>query len=566
MEHKMSAEKNLYSSCIELFLRVITSGDNSMEAAGAAVFSVSEPLHIARAEGMMDVSVLPYEKKAKHLHVTLFENRTRKAYEPYSFDFVTNEPGSGSFVFYCSKEKGFSSAEKHVLDSLGSILQMYLGKLRMIQMMEKSSRTQIMTGLPNSNGYLREVAKYFADGRINCYDAYYFNLKGFGLVNRRFGQKEGNEIMKRYVRTLQNFFKDDELLGHLGGDNFVALVRKGRRRREFLNLLSGTEVYGMHGHVKEPVMIRAAAGIMTVKMPCLLDMIIDGPSIALVHAKRTRKPYVLYTEELNDQITRGKTVEQRFESALAKGEFAVFYQPKVNTVSGEIIGAEALTRWMEHGSPIPPGMFIPILEQSEKITRLDLAMMKTVCRDLAAWKGTGRQTVPVSVNFSRRDLSDPDLPEKILDIISSHQVDKKDIIVEVTETTNEEEKEQMTSFLTRLRRYGIKTSIDDFGTGYSSLSVLREFPVSEIKIDRSFINRNLDATDEIIIRSIIELAEKLKVDVITEGVETVVQRDFLHQVGCDRVQGFLYDRPLPKDSFESRLLSGSYQIDRKTDE
>jgi len=153
---------------------------------------------------------------------------------------------------------------------------------------------------------------------------------------------------------------------------------------------------------------------------------------------------------------------------------------------------------------------------------------------------------------------DPALPKKIMNIIERNGVDKSEIVIEVTETSSEEESAQMIEFLNGLKELGIETSIDDFGTGYSSLGALREYPVSEIKIDRSFINKELETNDEIIIQSIIDMARKLNIDVITEGVEKIFQKDFLLKLGCDRIQGYLYDKPLPKNLFEEKLLKGKY--------
>jgi len=185
-------------------------------------------------------------------------------------------------------------------------------------------------------------------------------------------------------------------------------------------------------------------------------------------------------------------------------------------------------------------------------------VLESVCKNIHAWKAKGNQAVPCSVNFSRRDLKDPDLPSKILEMINRYEIARKEIVIEVTETSSEEEKDMMMNFLQKLKNFGVETSIDDFGTGYSSLSALREYPVGEIKIDRSFINKDLDENDEIIIKSVIDMADKLHIDVITEGVELVSQKEFLHRLGCDRVQGYLYDKPLPKDLFEERLAIGNY--------
>jgi EAL domain-containing protein (putative c-di-GMP-specific phosphodiesterase class I) len=166
----------------------------------------------------------------------------------------------------------------------------------------------------------------------------------------------------------------------------------------------------------------------------------------------------------------------------------------------------------------------------------------------------GRDSVPMSVNFSRRDLCDPGLADKILAVIQKYQVDRDDILIEITETTSENEKDMMLSFLREMARNHIATSIDDFGTGYSSLGALRDYPVREIKIDRSFINHEaLIDKDKAIIGSIIDMANRLHVDVITEGVENMEQVELLKDLGCNRAQGFLYGKPLPKEEFEALL-------------
>ena len=294
--------------------------------------------------------------------------------------------------------------------------------------------------------------------------------------------------------------------------------------------------------------------------PISINRIISDPAMALANAKRNKKQIVELTEDISYQSIRAKVIEQSFEKALNNNEFVVYYQPKVNSITNEIIGCEALTRWFENGQMIPPMAFIPVLENSGKINKLDLYVLDKVCEDVRNWIDLGRKAVPVSTNFSRKDISDPELPDRILEVIRKYDLPKELIVIEVTETASEEEKDQMVNFLGNLNKNGIETSIDDFGTGYSSLSVLREYPINEIKIDRSFINKKLNESDEIIIHSIIDMAKKLDIDVITEGVEIVEQKDFLHNVGCDRLQGFLYDKPLPKEEFESRLLKGRYDI------
>ena len=168
----------------------------------------------------------------------------------------------------------------------------------------------------------------------------------------------------------------------------------------------------------------------------------------------------------------------------------------------------------------------------------------------------GNNIVPASCNLSRSDFSIPDIEDKVINIIKKYNVKTRDIVIEVTETTNLEENKRLAKFINTMNQNGIMTAIDDFGTGYSSLSVLRDFKVSEIKIDRSFINREiLTDSDEIIIGSIIDMAKRLNINVICEGVETKTQAEFLTKLGCLNAQGFLYSKPIPKQDFEEMLQS-----------
>ena len=254
-------------------------------------------------------------------------------------------------------------------------------------------------------------------------------------------------------------------------------------------------------------------------------------------------------------------------SEIEKGSFMVYYQPKVDIRTGQIVGTEALARWIHNGEVIQPFRFIPTMERNGFIIHLDLYILKRVCEAINEWIEKGYKLVPISVNISRNDISgvghDPRmLAERIIRIIKEYDIDPKYIIIEVTETTEASEQKDLYDFIKNMSEAGIATSIDDFGTGCSTLSVLRDFPVNEIKIDRSFINHEAFSTqDQIIIKSIIQMARQLNLNVITEGVETEEQARFLLELGCNHAQGYLYDKPLEQSAFESRLSVGGY--DRK---
>jgi EAL domain-containing protein (putative c-di-GMP-specific phosphodiesterase class I) len=272
------------------------------------------------------------------------------------------------------------------------------------------------------------------------------------------------------------------------------------------------------------------------------------------------KPYVFVNKAMSTRIYRQKQIEDRYEEALANDEFRIYLQPKVDTETMKIVGAESLARWFCNGIVLYPTEFVPILEQEGMVASLDLYVLKKTCEYIRGWLDSGITPVKVSVNFSRRDLSYKNLAKEITSIIDSYNIDRKYIEIEVTETASEDERIMMTNFLSKLKDEKISTAIDDFGTGYSSLSTLRDFPVSVIKIDRSFINNEeLNTSDEIVLKNIINMARELGIDVVTEGVERPDQTQLLKSVGCHVVQGFLYDNPMPKKDFEKRLIKGTYE-------
>ena len=547
---------------LKSYIRILFGNKESVKAISDAFAIVADDLHIGRIEAEIESSESESEMAA------LAENRTPytsdKGFDPtkeHIFTFTTITGKEGKMHVYPMANYEFTPEDEECIDMVLQISDIHLNRVVAYQQIQESLLVQNLSKLPNAAGYMRKISKKCAMGMIGNYDSFYFNLAGFGLVNKRYGGMEGNRIIYRYSNKLREFVDDDEVLGHLGGDNFVALIKKGENSRKFQDMLNdGITVKAIAPSGDEvDLKIESNAGFMHLLPDTPKDSVMAGPAIALARAKATKKKLVELTDEISEEAVRSKSIEHSFEKALADKEFVVYYQPKVNSMTGEIIGCEALARWYENGRLVNPNSFIPILERSGKIVLLDLYILEEVCRNISNWKKTGRKTVPCSVNFSRRDLHDGNLPKKIMDIINRYGVDRSEIVIEVTETASEEESLQMIDFLNKLNENGVETSIDDFGTGYSSLSALREYPVSEIKIDRSFINKNLGSSDEIIISSIIDMARQLKIDVITEGVEKIFQKDFLHKLGCDRLQGYLYDKPLPKEVFEEKLLRGKYE-------
>ena len=425
---------------------------------------------------------------------------------------------------------------------------------------DRAMMIHYLTGLPNSGGYIMDVANLGKRGDILKYTAFYFNLKGFGNLNQRYGNEGGDYLIKAVAENIKIFLEDDEILGHLGGDNFVALVKKDRKVK-FCRLLNGVEIIAPFAHNSEKIKISATIGMWDIDRPIIEPgEVISNPSIAFQYAKHIlHQPVVSVTQDMLKSVSIQKTVLERYQRALENREFLVYYQPKVDSRTGKLVGAEGLVRWEHEGEMVSPGVFIPPLEQNGEIVLLDYYVLRKACEDISQWIADGIEPVVISVNFSRKDLLDPDLAENIDRIITNSGIDKKLIEVEVTETVDEQEHGELAEFISDLYNRGIMTAIDDFGAGYSSLATLREFQVHTLKIDRSFINTDdFSWKDEIILTDIIHMATGLGMEVITEGVERQDQLDFINKVGCYVIQGFYYDRPLPLKEFKERLKNKQY--------
>lgn len=499
--------------------------------------------------------------------VILYE-REEKAVKDCGYEkcFTTGENGTAIFRVYPTEDKCvFSEEEKKDLELLIDLMFVHCGRWRLINLSKYVEVTDILTGLPNSRGLRARIKEMIEGNTLAAYNAYYFNLSRFSLVNKKFGSKETDRIIVRYCRALKEQLEADECLGRLGGDNFFALVHK-EKTDAFLKLLSGVSVYGLQGGEEASVIVSAVAGVLELDETMLLSgQIIDDCNTALNIAKHVeKKPYVFVTDEIRMRSYKQKQIVSGFMEALKKHEFCVYYQPKVHTENYNIVGAEALVRWIQGGKVISPAEFIPIIEQNSMICALDFYVLEQVCRDIGEWLAKGIEPIRVSVNFSRKHLMNANLAKEIMSVLDKYETESKYIEVELTETVDEAESDMLVAFMEEMKGYNVSMSIDDFGTGYSSLNMLRSFPVDVLKIDKSFID-NLEENDRIVLSNIINMATELQMEVVVEGVETMQQLEYLRENNCRIVQGFLFDKPMPKEQFERKISTGNYKEEELTE-
>ena len=454
----------------------------------------------------------------------------------------------------------FTSMDKDALEIYVMETCFCYERMSMNNIIEEISMRQYLTRLPNANGYLKMTGRILRDSDIEIYSSFYFNLKAFGNINRLYGQEMGDEIIRRYSRILRSFTDEDECLGHLGGDNFTALI-KTSRRNDFIDFLAKIKMTVDVDGEEKIVRIPATSGVWDIhERVSEPGEIISRASIAYNYAKNvTHRPNETLTPAIMEHVMRQRDVLGQYRQSLADGEFIPYYQPKVDSRTGVLTGAEALVRWVSMGNVITPGYFIPTLERNGRMSEIDYHMIKCVCADLKSWIEKGIEVVPVSINVSRDDLDDEDFAKKIDGIIESCGLEKSLIEIEMTETSDFKEQKRLSAFIDELNSRGISTAIDDFGTGYSSLGTLREFRARTLKIDRTFVMGDLlSGKDAIILKDIIHMAGQLGMNVIMEGVERQDQLEFVTESGCYIIQGYYYDKPLSKRDFQERLISRVY--------
>ena len=562
---KIKKEGRLINPEFNTFLEALGKTVDTVSAVSEGLKGIGSFIRLGKLTVTLYQPVSKYTPMGEMMEKTVYLTDEEVSPESdYVREIHMEEGGMVVFKGYVIKgEDSFTHSERSDLNAIIDIIMLHGARNRLVSKLKMTSLTNYLTGLPNSGGFINEIGNKLNNGDIIRFDSYFINLRGFGIINRKYGRTEGDNCVKRYADKVTKELVKGEVLSHFGGDNFAALIYKDRRR-EFLDFISSLQISAYRGPFEEKVRVYSTVGLYPIDEFEQPEEIMTACSAALSVARAQRKDVVIINPEMHKQIILNKMLMQEFADALKNGAIEVYYQPKVDIRTNEIIGAEALARWNRDNNVLLPAKFISILEKNGHSLELDLYMLKKVCADIKAWQDLGNDTVPVSVNFSRRDICDEERTPKdtanmILSTIEQAGIDPGKIMIEVTETVDETEQKQLFEFMTELCLGGINTSIDDFGTGYSSLSILRDFPISEIKIDRSFINyERLGRNDEIIIQSIMTMAKKLGIDVITEGVETEAQVEFLRKLGCYKVQGFLFDKPLTKYEWERRLTRGGY--------
>ena len=400
---------------------------------------------------------------------------------------------------------------------------------------------------------VREVERMISENE-NRFAIIQFDINSFKLINQKYGDTFGDEVLKHISTYLAKRETSSFLGSRFGADIFTIFVTYDNECEVYCLINEIRNDLSIYKNVKMSLAFGAYfAKDKNIPLRVMTDC------VAIARKKNKGK----YNEDVNvfdkndaDKLNSIKEIENDMVSALENGEFQVYLQPKCNINSGKIIGAEALVRWIHPKKGIiSPGDFIPIFEQNGFIETLDMYVCKVTCKIIKGWIENGKEPVPISFNLSRVYLGKDGLVDKINDIVSEYNIPKNLIEVEITETYENAQADQC---IEQLRENGYTLLMDDFGSGYSSLNTLRKDQFDVIKFDRGFLGDSmLSEKGKKIISHTINMTRDIGMEIIAEGVETDVQAEFLLNSGCEQAQGFLYSKPVPIQVFENKLFASS---------
>lgn len=520
-----------------------------------ALAPLAKKLHIGRIDGELSAPVTFLESEGSKTEVMLYLSEDEPENVPYTFEFSAGENGKAKMKMYPVRGYHWSFEEEKEVRFLAHVLYIIGGRARMINLVKQMANMDTMTGVANTNGVLRFGKMLAIRGTLDQYVGIFQNLKNFKYINERVGSRNGDGILEHYCREIQRFLQSDELLGRLGGDNFMIMVKKDRAE-EYLKHISNIKIPLLEADGMVEVPIESRAGLYAVQLGDSMGEIMNGSSIALKQAREgSQADYVWFEAEMLKKDISKKKISSLFPSALEQKEFVVYYQPKIHLKTKQLYGGEALVRWFRKGKMIPPMEFIPVLEEEGTICKLDFYVLEEVCSQLKKWQNEGADLVRISSNFSKLHLKNNRLAEDIYEVVQKYGIDTKYIEIELTELSGYQDSHVLEVFLEKMKKYGISVSLDDFGTGYSSLNMLKDLEFDILKIDKSFLDalQENSRTGEILVKNIVNIGNGLGIEVIAEGVETSEQAQMLKELNCQMAQGYLYDRPLPKEEFEQRL-------------
>jgi diguanylate cyclase (GGDEF)-like protein len=443
-------------------------------------------------------------------------------------------------------------------------------RLQAQQRLKHMASYDALTGLPNRTLFfqnLRDAIELAQDKNWRV-AVLFISLDRFKIINDSLGPMLGDELLRQFSIRLVRCVRLRDTAGRLGGDEFALVLTMTRDQQEAVNVANE-----VREALRAPFDLQGQQAVLTASIGISMypddatdpGTLVKYADTAMVRAKEAgRDGYRFFTAGMNVQVLARLDLELALRGALEGGQFALYYQPKLELNTGRISGVEALLRWQRPGyGLVYPAEFVPVMEETGLVVRVGEWIIDEACRQIAAWSEEGVRDVRVAVNVSSRQFVEGDLEGAIRRAIERHGVEPGLLELELTESALMVNAEHTIEVLARLKLLGIKVSIDDFGTGYSSLAYLKRFPIDKLKIDIAFVRDIVTNPDDAAIAlAIISMAHSLHMLVIAEGVESRAQMAYLRRHRCDEIQGFHFSRALAAGDLARLVLENRAQPDQ----
>lgn len=428
---------------------------------------------------------------------------------------------------------------------------------------EQLSMKDYLTGLDRYEVFLEKLEeniKQIGDRRITIV---YTDIKYFKYINETYGYQVGDALLKDFVAEMVKENNNLLCCARVYSDNFVSagFLREDLSNEEFRNLIYRVNLE-REAKFREKYLnsrLQFCTGISIIdKNSRSLDAetVVSNANLARKVAKEMDEDCcILFDNSMMEGIKREVEITSRVPKAITNHELKVYYQPKIETETLRLIGAEALVRWQKpDGTFVYPDQFIPLIERSGQVVDVDYYVYREAFKFVADRMAAGKNVVPISLNVSRVHLNKMHILEYIRELFEEYKIPSGMIEFELTESIYLDNTERALELVKGLHKLGTKVSMDDFGSGYSSLNLLSRLPIDIIKLDKVFLRENtLQESDKIIISCVVDMAKRLQITSLCEGVETSEQSNYLKEVGCQMQQGFYFSRPIPQAVFEKLL-------------
>ncbi len=482
-----------------------------------------------------------------------FDDGGEERLQPHSLTLVGSDGKAIQLMLYKSFFQNRGGENAGVVGTFYDITEL---KNKEAQIIYQAYHDEL-TGFANRARLKESIASHIGQKVPNGFVVLILDLDNFKNINDSLGHDVGDMLLVAAGDRLEEVVGPVALLARIGGDEFALLLEGGHEegavladavRKAFI------ESFSIDGH-----QLYTTISIGIASWPedgADADSLLKNADIAMYKAKEQgRNCYLHFDAEMTEQVTRRLAVEKSLRKGLEHNEFRVFYQPRINIASGQLVGMEALVRWVpETGVVVSPSEFIPVAEDTGLIIVLGERVLQDACQQMRKWVDRGWDHLRMSVNISAKQFQ-ANLVEQVAVVLRSTELSPALLELELTETTMMQDMGQTVYLLEQLSAMGLRIAIDDFGTGHSSLYYLKRFPINTLKIDRSFVRDiSKDGGDANIVSTIITMGHNLSLDVVAEGVETLEQLMFLREKGCAEVQGFYFSKPLPAEEFEEFVL------------